>query len=125
MNRIFLLLVAVCAGCGEALEAHCGDADYWSENVAVWPVEEVYVGEAALALHDAIDLLELPAEDGRDALSKALVVAELNLAAGAPETGIGAVYDGHAWLSSDDGRSDVDDEAVRLARAIESASVCL
>ncbi|MEZ4322682.1 MAG: hypothetical protein R3F61_34765 [Myxococcota bacterium] len=123
--RFFSLLLPVffAVACSTDPVAPCGDAAFWSGRSADWPLDEVWVGGAPVALSDAMDLLELPARDGRDALSAALIVAELNLAAGGAEDALPLVYAGHAWLSTDDGSASLDGEASELAGALD-AQIC-
>ena len=119
----FVAVWMLTTGCVAESPVLCGDASFWSERSADWPLDDVWIGEEPMELADAIDLLELPATDGRDALHRALVVAELNLAAGGSEATLSRVYAGHAWVSTDDGDPAVESEAAALAGALDEA-VC-
>ncbi|MCB9677114.1 MAG: hypothetical protein H6737_18500 [Alphaproteobacteria bacterium] len=123
MRSFFCLIpLLFSVACAVDSAAPCGDAAYWSGRSADWPLDEVWVGGEPLALSEAMDLLELPPADARDALTAALVVAELNLAAGGSDDVLPHVYAGHAWLSLDDGDPALEHEAAELARALESSS---
>ena len=129
--RFCLLCVGVCAALALVLPARgvepaaapCGDAAYWSQRSAEWPLDAVWLGEEPVPMGQVMDLLELPAENGRARLGTALVVAELNLAAGGSDAALPLVYAGHRWLGSDDGDASLDVEASELAIALE-ASTC-
>ena len=121
-NGIAYLVGALllCVACATDPDAPCGDSTFWSQRSAEWPVDTLWIGGEAVAMYEAMDLLELPPRDARDRLSTALVVAELNLAAGASEDVLPLVYAGHSWLSYDDGDPTVAHEADALADALES-----
>lgn len=117
-----LLLAAACAPVAET--APCGDAVSWSQRTAEWPTDALYLGDTPLDQAEAIDLLELPSDDAQDRLAAALVVAELNLAAGTDDTLLPTVYAAHAWFSNHAAAGGADEEALALAEALEAGSIC-
>jgi len=123
MRALFstLALCSLLGGCGVDPIASCGDASYWSEHSADWPLDRVWVGDSELGLAEAMDRIELPATTAREALAASLVVAELNLAAGGDSEILALVYAGHGWIASDDGDPEIDAEAEALAMALDSA----
>lgn len=122
MRPLLLVLCSMVFACGAEIdEVPCGDAAYWSGRVADWPSDEVYVGERSLRTDEAVARLERTPETAEDALIAALIVAELNLAAGADDRLLPLVYEGHALLS--DGVQAPDD-ALAVADALGSERVC-
>lgn len=98
LSAATLLLLAT--GCPEPdATLPCGDATYWVQRGAEWPTDAFFLGDDALDQADALDLLELPATAVADDVAAALVVAELNLAAGAPHEDLAPVYAAHAWFA--------------------------
>lgn len=122
MRSLMMFCVAVAGvGCVGSHEVLCGDAAYWSGRVADWPSDGMYVGDRHLGLDEALALLEGRPSTPRDALAAALVVAELNLAAGADDRLLPLVYEGHALLADD---AEADGDALALADALSAERTC-
>lgn len=121
-----VLSFLLAAGCPSPDLPVCGDAAHWVQNVDSWPTDALYIGDAAMEQIDAVDLLALRPVTGADALAAALVVAELNLAAGSTGADLPTVYAAHAWFADHDAADRMaEDDAFALAEAVAASQACI
>lgn len=116
-------LFAACAA-PDGSSAPCASASDWSERAADWPTDALFLGDHPLDQADAIELLELDQPSPSERLAAALVVAELNLSAGATEVDLPVVYAAHAWFANTHDTEGSDEEASALAEELEAVNLC-
>lgn len=113
-------------GCPAPDLAPCGDAPHWASTPDTWPTDALFIGDERVEQQEAVELLVLPPVTGADALAAALVVAELNLAAGSLEGDLPTVYAAHAWFADHDASDRLaEDEAFALAEAVHASQACI